>query len=258
VHNPYDWQPSKRRAPAVTLLFIFALLLVAGGAVFSDLFSNGEEVPDAPAVETPAVSEPAPQPPAPQPQSQSPPATTPAPIEHIPEPVRPQIEAWPVRMRIPRLSADDPIEGTGYDETDTMEIVASAYIISWLMEGPIPGNDGNAILGGHNRWGGIDGSLLHLDELDIGDDMVIDYADGSSLTFRLESVFVYPLATADAEKIMDLTGEARVTVITCKDPYNPAIGTSDNRIIAVFKEESIFVVPDPPIEPLPLIEPDAA
>jgi hypothetical protein len=87
--------------------------------------------------------------------------------------------------------------------------------------------------------------------------MEIGYADETSLTFRLESVFVYPLATADADSIMELGGEARVTVITCKDPFNTATGTSDNRIIAVFKEESVFAVPDPPIEPWPPVDPDA-
>jgi LPXTG-site transpeptidase (sortase) family protein len=151
---------------------------------------------------------------------------------------------------------DAEIQDTGYDDTETMMIVPSASIISWLRESPIPGNDGNAILGGHNRWKGARGQLLYLDELSIGDDMEIDYDDGSTLTFRLESVFVYPLATADADSIMELEGEARVTVITCKDPFNTVTGTSDNRIIAVFKEESVFVVPDPPVEPWPPVYPE--
>ena len=177
---------------------------------------------------------------------------TPAP-EPEPEPPVLRVTAPPVRMRIPALSVDADIEATGYDDTETMMIVPSADILSWLQEGPIPGNAGNAILGGHNRWKGTEGQLLYLDELQIGDGMEIDYADGTGLRFRLESVFVYPLATADADTIMDLEGEARVTVITCKDPYNPATGTSDNRIIAIFKEESDFVFPDPPIEPFPLL-----
>ena len=168
------------------------------------------------------------------------------------------LDSWPVHLRIPVLSADAEIHDTGYDDTETMIIVPSPHIISWLNEGPIPGNAGNAILGGHNRWGGVEGDLLHLDELEIGDEMIIDYADGQSHSFLQESVFVYPLALADADAIMDLEGDPRVTVITCKDPYNPAIGTSDNRIIAVFKEASVFVIPDPPIEPIPLLSPEEA
>ncbi|MDR0469447.1 MAG: sortase, partial [Peptococcaceae bacterium] len=178
--------------------------------------------------------------------------------ELIDETPKPQLEFEPVQLRIPKLSADAEIQGTYYDDTETMEIVPSASVISWLKEGPIPGNDGNAILGGHNRWKGITGQLFNLDTLDIGDEMEIEYADGSSLTFRLESVFVYPLATADADSIMDLEGDARVTVITCKDPFNTVTGTSDNRIIAVFKENSVFAIPNPPIEPWPPIDPEEA
>jgi sortase (surface protein transpeptidase) len=53
---------------------------------------------------------------------------------------------------------------------------------------------------------------------------------------------------------MDYYGDARVTLITCKGPFNPSAGTSDNRIVATFKEVSVFVVPDPPIAPFPPLE----
>ena len=169
------------------------------------------------------------------------------------EPVDPPIEAWPVWMYIPALNVDAEVLDTGTDYVfDSMEIAPSASIISWWRESVIPGNKGNAIFGGHNRWRGENGQLLHMDTLEIGDEMELIYADGTSLEFRLESVFVYPLATAPARIIMYTGGETRVTLITCKDPYNPAIGTSDNRIIAIFKPAEGFVIPDPPIAPFPL------
>jgi sortase (surface protein transpeptidase) len=160
-----------------------------------------------------------------------------------------------VRVYIPALAVDAEIQDTGYDARRTMQVVAAADIISWLREGAIPGNDGNAILAGHNKWGGKKCPLFELDTLQIGDEMVIEYGDGSSLKFMLESVFVYALATAPANLIMDISGEARVTVITCKAPFNTKTGTSDNRIVAIFKEESVFIIPDPPIEPFPPTQP---
>ena len=170
-----------------------------------------------------------------------------------PEPEKAPIEAWPVWMYIPSIGVDAEVQDTGTDYVaDSMEIVPSGRIISWWRESAIPGNDGNAIFGGHNKWSGAYGQLYSMDTMNIGDEMEIVYDDGTSLIFRLESVFVYPLATAPADIIMDTGGEARVTVITCKEPFNPNTGTSDNRIIATFKEESVFVIPDPPIERLPL------
>ena len=173
--------------------------------------------------------------------------------ESTPEPEKEPLVAQPVWMYIPALNVDAEIQDTGTDYIlDSMEIFPSGSIISWWRESAIPGNEGNAIFGGHNRWGGANGQLLYLDTLEIGDELEIVYADGSNLKFRLESVFVYALATAPGSVIMDVSGDARVTIITCKDPFNPRTGTSDNRIIAIFKPEDGFVIPDPPILPFPL------
>jgi len=161
------------------------------------------------------------------------------------------LTSLPVRMRIPALSLDYEIRPTGADKTGTMQIVPALAVISWFDRSSIPGNRGNAILGGHNTWKGERSRIYTLDKLEIGDELEIVYDDGTSHMFYMESVFVYLLATAPADLIMDTGGEARLTLITCKPPFNKSTGTSDNRIVATFKEESIFVIPDPPIEPYP-------
>ena len=165
------------------------------------------------------------------------------------------LTSLPVRMRIPALSLDYEVRETGADAKGTMQIVPALEVISWFGRSAIPGNEGNAIFGGHNTWGGVRSRIFNLDELEIGDEMEIDYADGTTGRFLLESVFVYELRTAPAHLIMDTRGDARATLITCKWPFNTVTGTSDNRIVAIFKEEGVFVIPDPPIEPFPPREP---
>jgi hypothetical protein len=173
------------------------------------------------------------------------------PTTEVIEPQKPQLETMPVWMRIPTLSVDAEIQATDPNFDYTMEIVPSASILSWLRTSPIPGNDGNALIAGHNKWGGKRGQLIDLDTLSIGDEMEVEYEDGTCLKFMLESVFVYALATGPADLILDMEGDARVTLITCKEPFNPQTGTSDNRIVAIFKEESVFVIPNPPVTPFP-------
>ena len=168
--------------------------------------------------------------------------------DHSQKENRELLTAFPVRIVIQNLEIDAEIQPTGRDG-NTMAIVPSASIISWYKLSSIPGNKGNALLAGHRLYSGQHSNLSDLDHLEIGDEMIITYSDGNSSRFLLESVFVYKLATAPAAKIMDLSGDARVTLITCKAPFNPKTGTSDYRIVAVFKEESVFVIPDPPIEP---------
>ena len=177
----------------------------------------------------------------------------PDPPEPPPEvPVVSYITSLPVRVIIPNLSLDYEIRSMGADRRGNMEVAPFLAVTSWFNRSPIPGNRGNAILAGHNAWRVERSRLFTLDTLRVGDYMEIEYADGSSLSFRLESVFVYPLLTAPAELIMDVGGESRVTLITCKGPFSRTMGTSENRIVAIFKEESIFVIPVPPIQPFPL------
>lgn len=161
------------------------------------------------------------------------------------------ISSLPVRMRIPALSLDYEIRPMGADGNGTMLIAPYREMITWFNRSAIPGNEGNAIFGGHNTWGGVRSLLFDLYDMRIGDELEIDYADGTTLRFRLESVFIYRLRSAPADLIMDVGGEARVTLITCKWPYNRRIGTSDHRVVATFREESVFVIPDPPIRPYP-------
>ena len=221
----------RNKSSLLLFLCLAAVVLIAGGAVyFGFYYSAPEEVlPPDPIEEE--IPEPEPEP--------------------IPE--REPLEAWPVRMYIPALGIDAAIQDTGSSQ-GVMEIVPSADIISWFRGAAIPGNDGNCFLAGHNNWGGVNGPLMEMDTLNIGDEMDIEYADGTRLKFMLESVFVYALATAPAHLIMDAGGEARVTVITCKGPVNASTGTSDYRIVAIFKEDRVFEIPDPPIEPFPPME----
>jgi len=206
-------------------------------------------------IEPPPVVEETPVQPSPSPEPPPPPEPEP-PVEEEPEepPVEEPprvIESLAARMRIPALSLDYEVQSLGADETGTMLIAPALEIISWFDRSAIPGNEGNAIFGGHNLWNGVRSRIYTLDELEIGDELEIEYEDGTVLRFYMESVFVYELKTAPAHLIMDTKGESRLTLITCKPPFNPSTGTSDNRIVAIFKEEGVFEIPDPPIEKYP-------
>ena len=158
-------------------------------------------------------------------------------------------------MSIPALSMDFEVKSMGADANGTMLIAPALEVITWFNKSAIPGNEGNAIFGGHNLWKGTRSPLYTMDELEVGDELEIEYEDGTILRFLLESVFVYELRIAPAHLIMDTKGDARITLITCKPPFNPVRGTSNFRIVAIFKEDSVFVYPDPPIEKFPPRDP---
>ena len=241
--------------------FLILCFFIAAGIYITHMLTPGPETSAAeaelPAFEVEAPPEPSltpvePEPPVLQETPETPEATEPDEATESPEePPDLELTALPVRMRIPALSLDYEVQPTKADASGTMQIVPALKVISWFEISAIPGNRGNAIFGGHNRWRGENSKIFRLDSLEVGDELEIEYDDGTSLRFLMESVFVYPLVTAPAHLIMDVGGEARLTLITCKGPFSTSMGTSENRIVATFKHESVFVIPDPPVEPFP-------
>ena len=243
-------------------MYLFARLdLPSDGAVTGSALPDFEEqdTQEPPSTPPAAITPDQPRPSAESaPPSEPPTSEEPSPLESAEPPAEETpglgLTALPVRMRIPALSLDYEIQPTGADKAGTMQIVPALEVISWFELSSIPGNSGNAILGGHNMWKGTRSRIYDLDKLKIGDELEIGYDDGTNHVFYLESVFVYLLATAPADLIMDVGGDARLTLITCKPPFNSTTGTSDNRIVATFKEAGVYVFPDPPIEPFPPLE----
>ena len=243
------------RLPVVIAIVLCFVAALAACGVFIANMMLAPEPPPGLGREPPSavVLTPAPSPvPTPVPTPTPEPTGSPELPEFFLPPGERQITELPVRMRIPALSLDYEIQSTGADRNGTMQVAPGIEVISWFDRSAIPGNEGNSIFGGHNSWSGVSSKIYTLDKLEIGELMEIDYDDGTCLRFFLESVFVYALKTAPSHLIMDPDGDARVTLITCKAPFNTVTGTSDNRIVAIFKEESVFVFPDPPIEKFPL------
>lgn len=174
------------------------------------------------------------------------------PVLETPSPTPEVITAEPVRILIPAIGVDAEMVGTEKDEKlNTMAIDPSASTVSWYRERVIPGNEGNAILGGHNKWKGQKGVIADLGKLTIGDELTILYEDGTARRFCLESIFEYAYKTAPGNEIMSRDGPARITIITCSGTFNTVMGTSENRLVAIFRPEEVFVTPDPPVTPFP-------
>jgi hypothetical protein len=175
--------------------------------------------------------------------------------ETEPETTIPLLTSMPIQIEIPFLSVVADIVPTEYDPVvNSMAIYPDASILSWYHDSSIPGNPGNAILAGHNSWKRKAGTLVALDTLPVGAECMITLEDETKVEFRLESVFVYYLPTAPSAEIMEIEGETRLTMITCKTPFSALWHTSRYRIVATFKPAEGFEIPDPPIEQLPDVE----
>lgn len=111
----------------------------------------------------------------------------------------------PVRISLPDVSIDLPIVsstivGQKWETTDAG--------VSYLDLSPIPGENGNSILYGHN-WTQLLGPLVKAVP---GQLIYISYADGSVKTFRIEAT---ALVASDDVHILDPSSEPLLTLYTC-------------------------------------------
>ncbi|OQB25462.1 MAG: Sortase family protein [Firmicutes bacterium ADurb.Bin182] len=175
-------------------------------------------------------------PPTPRPEQPRTPAPSPSPgATPAPSPSpTPYIKPIPVKIYFTEREIETDIVKVGILENGEMGTVDDAKLAAWLEEGPAPGESGNALINGHVRWKGTKGYFSILKEMKIGEEVVIEFEDGSAKAFEAVSIDIYKLDDIPDE-VLNLGGETRMTLITCLGDYNPDIGTSESRVVVVCK-----------------------
>lgn len=140
----------------------------------------------------------------------------------------------PIKISIPTFEIEAPIEPVGLDNEGRVDTIPNALTVGWYKFGPSPGAQGNAILDGHRDWKGELGSLRSIERLKPGEAVIIAYKDGSQQTFNVETNNTYSLDEVP-ESVMELKGEARVTLITCSGKFVKEKGGYQSRVVVVIK-----------------------
>lgn len=172
----------------------------------------------------------------------TPPAVTPAPTpeatleaEATPVPT-PYVKRAPMHLYLPNQELDMDVLPVGLKEDGSMDTLDTHDQAAWYEPGPAPGDDGNALINGHKSWKKQKGYFSVLPEMQVGDPVVFLHDNGEVRVFYVVSVNIYPLAEVP-EDVMQLTGERRVTLITCEGEFDRSMGTSVNRCVVVCKLE---------------------
>ena len=113
------------------------------------------------------------------------------------------------------------------------------FVVGWFNRSAIPGEPGNALLGGHrdyeDRDGHIDvGVCWKLDETRVGDQLIM-FDQSSNRYFVYEVVDVANIRpdSRDAVKYLSQTRESVVTLITCSGDFDEDTHSYDERIVVV-------------------------
>ncbi|HEX5501827.1 MAG TPA: class F sortase [Thermomicrobiales bacterium] len=196
--------------------------------------------PTAPPPPTPTPVPPAPAPtatPAPPP---APPTSTPAPpppptptAVPPPPPVAgppPADVGVPVRLVIPKIGVDAPIEPVGVDANGDMGTPKDPWHTAWYAPGARPGQPGNAAIDGHVDYHGI-GPVVFWDlgTLTAGDVVLVVTDRRQTLRFVVREVATYTPDDAPLARIFGPAATPNLNLITCTGDFDPATRSYDRR-----------------------------
>ena len=121
----------------------------------------------------------------------------------------------------------------GVNENGEMDTIPRHDIAGWYMYGPAPGEGGNCIIAGHNRYHGQKGlfAVLHKG-LKVGDKICVTTENGGNYFYSVDSIDYYRYDEVP-ESVMAAGGETRLTLITCKGDFDYDAQMSLTRVVAV-------------------------
>jgi sortase (surface protein transpeptidase) len=130
----------------------------------------------------------------------------------------------PVRLVVPALGVNAPIESVGTDPaTGQMRLPSNVSTVAWWSYGAMPGDSsGTTVLAAHVDYNGSYGLFFHLGQLPKGALATVKTANGSSYSFRVVARRQVPKPALSGQDIFRTTGAPRLVMVTCGGNFLPA------------------------------------
>jgi len=132
----------------------------------------------------------------------------------------------PVRISVPDVGIDIPIDPVGVLDDGTMELPANTQVAGWYEFGPDPASaNGATILAAHvdSLVYGL-GPFSRLRELAAGAPLSVTTADGAVHAYTIASVAKVPKAEIPLDTVFDRSGPPTLVLITCGGQFNRDTG----------------------------------
>ncbi len=127
---------------------------------------------------------------------------------------------YPVRLIIPSLGIDANVQNVGITAKGTMAVPNNFTDVGWYKYGAVPGTMGSAVMAGHvDNALALPGVFKHLNNIKIGDDVIVRTKEGRDMHFIVEDVESYPVEDAPADRIFNNSDGAHLNLVTCEGDW---------------------------------------
>jgi sortase (surface protein transpeptidase) len=140
--------------------------------------------------------------------------------------------ADPVRLRIPAIHVDTPLDRLGRQPDGTIAVPDRFEVAGWYDEGPRPGEAGPAVILGHVDSRSGPAVFFRLSTLPVGAAVEVDRADATTATFRVTSVAHVPKTGFPTNLVYSPTLQPALRLVTCGGSFDQrARSYRDNVIV---------------------------
>jgi sortase (surface protein transpeptidase) len=164
-------------------------------------------------------------------QALPPPTAAPPPSDPAPAPAPPSPAAEPVGIAIPSIGVDADVTAVGLNGDGTME-TPDFGSAGWYAEGPRPGDPGPAVVVAHVDSRSGPDVFYRLRELQPGDQVMVEQADGTTAAFLVERSEQVDKDELPADRIWNRTSDRALRLITCGGEFDRSVRHyTDNLIV---------------------------
>ncbi len=144
----------------------------------------------------------------------------------------------PVRLTIRKITVDANIEHLGLTPQGAMAVPEGSADVGWYALGPRPGEEGSAVIAGHEGWKDAKPAVFDtLHTLSKGDIVSVEDEKGVITSFVVREIRTYS-QTEDTSNVFGSTdGKAHLNLITCEGVWDPIKKTYANRLVVFTDKE---------------------
>jgi sortase (surface protein transpeptidase) len=125
-----------------------------------------------------------------------------------------------VALSIPAIGVRTGLVRLGLDPGGSLEVPAEFGQAGWYTGGPVPGEQGPAVVAGHVDSRSGPAVFFRLRELKAGDVVRVRRADGVTLRFTVERARQYPKAAFPRDTVFGTVSEQALRLVTCGGSFD--------------------------------------
>jgi LPXTG-site transpeptidase (sortase) family protein len=140
-------------------------------------------------------------------------------------------EPAPVSLQIEAIDVEAPIVPVGVEANDELEVPGGTEV-GWYEFGPRPGdNRGSAVLAAHVDYDGRPGVFFELQTVTPGDQLGIEFDDGTVRQFEVVSLDQYAKDELPFDRVFARSGTPVLTLITCGGDFDASARSYEDNVV---------------------------